>query len=169
MSVVNNLTNYIELNTSTSVLNHFPCNKNTTCGMHALLARKVLRKRTVITATQMVIFLLFVFGIFFAILMYCKSFGRGQQNESNLEHDQITEQSDQDDSIDSRSLQSCSNCAVTDRPPTYNEACNAPPLYEYPFNRASMFEPPPVYPDTPKASERVSHPINQAFLITNHI
>ncbi|XP_076759029.1 uncharacterized protein LOC143428195 [Xylocopa sonorina] len=97
---------------------------------------------------------------------------RGEQraeHSRNLDHDRITDQSDQDDSINPRTLQSFPNCAVMERPPTYSEACSAPPLYEYPLNRASMFEPPPVYPDTPKACERVSHPINQEFLITNHI
>nr|XP_031848517.1 uncharacterized protein LOC116433988 isoform X3 [Nomia melanderi] len=41
-----------------------------------------------------------------------------------------------------------------DRPPSYSEACGAPPLYGSPFNRASMLEPPPVYPDTPKLPDR---------------
>lgn len=75
-----------------------------------------------------------------------------------------------DCNIDSRPL----HCSIVrpsmDRPPSYSDACNAPPLYETPFNKVSMFEAPPVYPETSKLSQQVSNITNdQTNPITIHI
>ncbi|XP_032663114.1 uncharacterized protein LOC116840470 isoform X2 [Odontomachus brunneus] len=42
---------------------------------------------------------------------------------------------------------------LRERPPLYSEVCGAPPLYTSPYNRVSMQDAPPRYPDTPKAQE----------------
>ncbi|CAK9795695.1 hypothetical protein ANTPLA_LOCUS477 [Anthophora plagiata] len=119
-----------------------------------------------LTAGQIIIFLLFVLSIFLAILLYCKACTRPPIIRRS---EYSAYRSERSDSINSRSLQFNSIYELADRPPSYNEACNAPPLYESPYNTVSMLEAPPVYPETPKASERVSHTFNQGFPITHHI
>ncbi|XP_076481098.1 uncharacterized protein LOC117157333 isoform X1 [Bombus vancouverensis nearcticus] len=114
-----------------------------------------------ITATKMVIFLLLVFGFFFAILIYCRTYSRDT-------HQRYSAASS--DNIDCRSLQSNSIYEPSvDRPPSYNAACSAPPPYESPLNSVSMFEAPPVYQESSQQSKRVSHTSNQIVPITNYI
>ncbi|XP_060825737.1 uncharacterized protein LOC132912355 [Bombus pascuorum] len=114
-----------------------------------------------VTAMKMVMFLLLIFGFFFAILIYCRTCTRDiNQRYSTASND----------NIDCRSLQSNSIYELSvERPPSYNAACSAPPPYESPLNSVSMFEAPPVYQESSQQSRRVSHPINQAVPITNYI
>ncbi|PBC30269.1 huntingtin-interacting protein K [Apis cerana cerana] len=58
-----------------------------------------------------------------------------------------------DCNIDSRRLHCSIVRSSMDRPPSYSEACSAPPLYETPFNKISMLEAPPVYPETSKEKD----------------
>ncbi|XP_050594837.1 uncharacterized protein LOC126924425 isoform X1 [Bombus affinis] len=115
-----------------------------------------------ITATKMVIFLLLVFGFFFAILIYCRSYSRDT-------HQRYSAASN--DNIDCRSLQSNSIYEPSvDSPPSYNAACSASPPYESPLNSVSMFEAPPVYQESSQQSKQVSHSINQPIIPnTNYI
>ncbi|XP_017795913.1 PREDICTED: uncharacterized protein LOC108577285 isoform X2 [Habropoda laboriosa] len=160
MFTANYLYNYTEQSTFSLIANDSSDTENKNPNVN-----DKRRGWNMITATQMIIFLLFVFGIFFAILIYCKTCTRGSSARYS-EHNAYP--SERSTSVDSRPY-SYSIYESADRPPPYNEACNAPPLYESPFNTVSMLEAPPVYPETPKASERVSHSINQTFPITNHI
>ncbi|XP_043266050.1 uncharacterized protein LOC122405405 [Colletes gigas] len=128
---------------------------------------KGTKDRNTISAIQIVIFLLFVCGICFAIVMYCKvcvSICRGSRDSCT--HHSVC----QNENINSDSLQCYAIYDESrDRPPPYNEACNAPPFYESPTNRALMLEAPPAYPDTPKPTDRVTHQTNPAFPIVHHL
>lgn len=44
-----------------------------------------------------------------------------------------------DCNIDSRRLHCSIIRSSMDRPPSYSEACSAPPLYETPFNKVCLF------------------------------
>lgn len=119
---------------------------------------------SVITATQIIVLLLFAFGILFALLIYCKTCNRSSQ--SRYSDQSRYGDNDDDQQTDADSLYSHAINESRQRPPSYSEACNAPPLYGSPFNRASMLEAPPVYPDTPKLSDRVH---GQGFPVIHHI
>lgn len=119
------------------------------------------RDWSTITATKMVIFLLLVFGFFFAILIYCRTCNRDiRQRYSTTSNNNIECRSLQSSSIYEPSL---------DRPPSYNAVCSAPPPYESPLNSVSMFEAPPVYQESSQQSKRAAHQINQTVPITNYI
>ncbi|XP_029045925.1 uncharacterized protein LOC114877469 isoform X2 [Osmia bicornis bicornis] len=158
---MNEFINDIEVNTSGQLLNDSSCNQNDFYSNSC----KVDFKRK---ATQLVIFLIFVLGIFFAILIYCKSCSRTSARYSqNSSHESDCNQRGESENINS--LPCNTLYESRDRPPSYSEACSAPPLYTAPFNRISMLEVPPVYPETPKSSDRKAYLENQAFPVINHI
>ncbi|XP_076395384.1 uncharacterized protein LOC143265697 [Megachile rotundata] len=166
---MNEFGNDFELSTTGQLLNDSLCDShetysNNTCKdarRKGLIFSYRFEDFSFFTATQLVIFLIFIFGIFFAVLIYCKNCTRGarrysQDSERNLESNE-------------NSLQYCTLRESRDRPPSYSEACSAPPLYTAPFNRISMLEPPPVYPETPKTFDRKSVSENQGFPTTSYI
>ncbi|XP_076300966.1 uncharacterized protein LOC143219061 isoform X2 [Lasioglossum baleicum] len=169
MVTVNQLMNYPELNDSLHQLaSTFPYTE------HSMTKFEDKRNNNgnssnnkdinVITATQIIVLLLFAFGIFFALLIYCKTCNRS--NRARYSDQSRYGNNDDDQQTDTDSLYSHAINESRQRPPSYSEACNAPPLYGSPFNRASMLEAPPVYPDTPKLSDRVH---GQGFPVTHHI
>ncbi|XP_076382803.1 uncharacterized protein LOC117219673 isoform X3 [Megalopta genalis] len=168
MYTVDDLINYsVEMNDSIRAFSStFPYAEQ---AAYNSLITKTYEKRSgpnkdinVITATQIIVLLLFACGIIFALLMYCKTCSRSAQTRY-MEQSRCSNGNNQ---TDSDSLYCCTINDSRERPPSYTESCNAPPLYGSPYNRASMLEPPPVYPDTPKLSDRGQ---SQGFLITYHM
>ncbi|XP_015434813.1 PREDICTED: uncharacterized protein LOC107190517 [Dufourea novaeangliae] len=120
-----------------------------------------------VTTTQIILCLLFVFGTFFVLIMYCKACTRASQARYS---DQSRRQSGHnDEDRDTSSLQCYTIFESRARPPSYSEACSAPPLYGSPLNKASMLEGPPVYPDTPKLTDKVSQQCNRDVSLAHHI
>lgn len=107
---------------------------------------------SLITATQISVFILFVLGIVSVIIMYLRVCNRIIQRAYSNRAIPQSERNDQGNP----NMSQISIIENRDRPPSYSEACSAPPLYSSPYNRVSMLEPPPVYPETPKLSERNS-------------
>ncbi|XP_076182870.1 uncharacterized protein LOC143154791 [Ptiloglossa arizonensis] len=125
---------------------------------------------TTVSTVQIVTFIFFVCGIFFAIIMYCKVC-MSVCRTSNIRY---SEHSECQSEHNNENRNTCVSQYYTiyesrDRPPPYNEACSAPPLYGSPFNRAAMLDAPPVYPETPKPIDRMSHPTDSAFSIVHHL
>lgn len=58
---------------------------------------------------------------------------------------------------------------VQQGPPSYNEVCDAPPLYTSPYNMTSMEEAPPQYPGTPKQERSRDSNLPAAFSVTQHM
>ncbi|KZC12466.1 hypothetical protein WN55_04004 [Dufourea novaeangliae] len=115
-----------------------------------------------VTTTQIILCLLFVFGTFFVLIMYCKACTRySDQSRRQSGHN--------DEDRDTSSLQCYTIFESRARPPSYSEACSAPPLYGSPLNKASMLEGPPVYPDTPKLTDKVSQQCNRDVSLAHHI
>ncbi|XP_017753749.1 PREDICTED: uncharacterized protein LOC108546271 [Eufriesea mexicana] len=144
-------------------LNNYPWKKNESV-TYNLTKNK---GESAFTATQIIFILLSIFGLFLAMLIYCKVCSRA----SSMAYSEYIAYLDEHNSnISSRSMYSDSIYESSmDRPPSYNEACSAPPLYTSPFNRVAMLEAPPVYPEIPTVSDRVSRANNHVFLIKNYI
>nr|XP_034193979.1 uncharacterized protein LOC117610538 isoform X4 [Osmia lignaria] len=158
---MNEYINDLEVNTSGPLLNDSSCNQNDFYSNSCMVD---LRRK----AMQLVIFLIFVLGIFFAILIYCKSCSRTSARYSQNSSDE-SDRNQRGESENINSLPYYTLHESRDWPPSYSEACSAPPLYTAPFNRISMLEVPPVYPETPKSSDRKAYLQNQAYPVINHI
>ncbi|XP_076677650.1 uncharacterized protein LOC143373898 isoform X3 [Andrena cerasifolii] len=122
------------------------------------------------TISQIIIFLLLIFGFFFAVLMYCKTCSSScRAPHSDHSEPSAWRRERNNENVDTNAVELYTIYESLDRPPTYTEACSAPPLYGAPLNRVSMFDTPPTYPDTPKLADRVPHQINQASSILCHV
>ncbi|XP_078052883.1 uncharacterized protein LOC144478655 isoform X2 [Augochlora pura] len=136
MVTVDHLINYsVEMNDSLRPFSStFPYTDQDT---YNLMSTKTYEKRSsstkdVITGTQIIVLLLFACGILFALLMYCKTCNRSAQ-ERYMEQRRLSDGNNQQ--TDSDSLYCCATNDSRERPPSYSDACNAPPLYGAPFNR----------------------------------
>ncbi|XP_032663113.1 uncharacterized protein LOC116840470 isoform X1 [Odontomachus brunneus] len=95
-----------------------------------------------ISMTYMSISILFLLGITGLFLMYCKLCNRARQPARCRAQQELN------------GTTRCNTVEdLRERPPLYSEVCGAPPLYTSPYNRVSMQDAPPRYPDTPKAQE----------------
>ncbi|KAG7190079.1 hypothetical protein KM043_006217 [Ampulex compressa] len=125
---------------------------------------------------QISILILFVLGVISMIIIYFRICRRAtrveymshivirrRQNERGSMRDELN-----DDSIRATTGLRGGAETLPDRPPPYSEIGSAPPLYTSPFNRVSMLEAPPVYPEGGKSSEEVSPP-NTTTPNTHHI
>ncbi|XP_076229374.1 uncharacterized protein LOC116433988 isoform X3 [Nomia melanderi] len=138
MILTNQLGNYSELNDSeVPILRTFSYSDHG--DFYSTSTQRPINKRTEdvypFTATQLIILLLFIFGIFFALIMYCKTCSRSYQ-ERFLEERECRGEENEANSLHNSyyTIQES-----RDRPPSYSEACGAPPLYGSPFNRASVY------------------------------
>ncbi|RLU26297.1 hypothetical protein DMN91_000091 [Ooceraea biroi] len=106
-----------------------------------------------LTMTRVSVSILFGFGIFGLIIVYCKICRRSR--ELARERCAIMQQEQQ------MSMYCSTIDGLRERPPPYGEVCGAPPvfmashnstpsLYAVLYNRACMQEAPPSYPETPK-------------------
>ncbi|XP_076547187.1 uncharacterized protein LOC117610538 isoform X5 [Osmia lignaria lignaria] len=130
---MNEYINDIEVNTSGPLLNDSSCNQN---DFYANSCMVDLRRK----AMQLVIFLIFVLGIFFAILIYCKSCSRTSARYSQNSSDE-SDRNQRGESENINSLPYYTLHESRDWPPSYSEACSAPPLYTAPFNRVLFIFP----------------------------
>ncbi|XP_053977563.1 uncharacterized protein LOC128875728 [Hylaeus volcanicus] len=126
-----------------------------------------------VSIVQTIIFFLFVCGIFFAIVMYCKvcsSICRASELSYN-EHSvcQSTRTCANVDYDSMRCFTIVESSELRDTPPSYNEACSVPPLYGLSSNRIVVPEAPPVYSETPKPEDRVCQPTNPGFSVAHHV
>ncbi|XP_076547185.1 uncharacterized protein LOC117610538 isoform X2 [Osmia lignaria lignaria] len=168
---MNEYINDIEVNTSGPLLNDSSCNQNDFYANSCMvdLRRKGKKTKTFLisaknfqaysnytfiflqytdhhssiincTAMQLVIFLIFVLGIFFAILIYCKSCSRTSARYSQNSSDE-SDRNQRGESENINSLPYYTLHESRDWPPSYSEACSAPPLYTAPFNRVLFIFP----------------------------
>ncbi|KAL0110268.1 hypothetical protein PUN28_013726 [Cardiocondyla obscurior] len=118
-------------------------------------------QRQLVIMTQIIISVLFGFGIIGLIIVYCKVCNRARHHTRRrrivLHEEHACDLTTQCSTVES----------LRDRPPSYNEIVrnappvytsfrdNAPPLYTSPYNRTSMQESPPSYPGTPKLQDKL--------------
>ncbi|XP_028044527.2 uncharacterized protein LOC105837164 isoform X2 [Monomorium pharaonis] len=122
-----------------------PCCSCADCG----LCWQKGNHRELIIMTQIIISVLFVFGIIGLFVVYFKICYRTRQHTRRHRRCVVLHEE--------RDL--TTQCSIVedlrDRPPSYNEVVrSAPPLYTSSYNRTSMQEAPPSYPGTPKPQEK---------------